>query len=91
MAESQILVENGRVSGLFKVINGVAIVIISALLIWMASNLTQLNAQVAVLISQNNAALLAATNTREIRNREHDKIDIRLEKLEAHAGDGHGK
>ena len=89
MPDSQVILENGRVSSLFKVINGVAITIISVLLIWMASSLTQLNAQVAVLISQNNAAILSAGNTRDIRNREHDRFNERISKVEDHANNGH--
>ena len=74
--------ENGRVSALFKTINGIAIVVISALLLWMASTLTQLNAQVAVLIAQNNAMATSALNNRDLRNREHDRFEDRISKLE---------
>ena len=79
---SQVIVENGRVSSLFKTINGIAIVVISALLLWMASTLTQLNAQVAVLIAQNNAMATSALNNRDLRNREHDRFEDRISKLE---------
>ena len=79
---SQVIVENGRVSSLFKTINGIAIVVISALLLWMASTLTQLNAQVAVLIAQNNAMASSALNNRDLRNREHDRFEDRISKLE---------
>lgn len=81
---SQVILENGRVSGLFKTINGIAIVVISALLLWMASTLTQLNAQVAVLIAQNNAMVSSAINNNEMRNREHDRFNERISKLEDH-------
>ena len=81
---SQVIMENGRVSSLFKTINGIAIVVISALLLWMASTLTQLNAQVAVLIAQNNALAARAIDNRELRNREHDRFDARISKLEDH-------
>ena len=74
--------ENGRVSALFKTVNGIAIVVISALLLWMASTLTQLNAQVAVLIAQNNAMATSALNNRDLRNREHDRFEDRISKLE---------
>ena len=69
--DAQVIVENGRVTGLFKIINGVAIVLISTLLIWVAITLTTLNTQVAVLISQN-----------ETRINEHARIDGRLTALE---------
>ena len=69
-------------SALFKTINGIAIVVISALLLWMASTLTQLNAQVAVLIAQNNAMAASALNSRDLRNREHDRFEDRISKLE---------
>ena len=79
---SQVIMENGRVSALFKTVNGIAIVVISALLLWMASTLTQLNAQVAVLIAQNNAMATSALNNRDLRNREHDRFEDRISKLE---------
>ena len=63
--------ENGRVSGLFKAINGVAIILISLLLAWVATSLTDLNIQVAVLISQN-----------ETRINEHARINERIAALE---------
>ena len=76
--------ENGRVSALFKTVNGIAIVLISALLLWMASTLTQLNAQVAVLIAQNNAMTLSTVNNNQMRDREHDRFNERISKLEDH-------
>lgn len=75
--DAQIIVENGRVTSLFKAINGVAIVLISALLIWVATSLSQLNVQVAVLISQN-----------ETRIDEHTRINDRLTALERERGNG---
>ena len=74
---AQILVENGRVTGLFKTINGVAVVLISLLLAWVATSLTDLNVQVAVLISQN-----------ETRINEHTRINDRLTALERERGNG---
>lgn len=71
MGDSQIIVENGRVSSLFKTLNGIAITLISALLIWMAASLQNLNTQVAVLISQNAS-----------KESEHTRINERLSKLE---------
>ena len=81
---SQVIMENGRVSALFKTVNGIAIVLISALLLWMASTLTQLNAQVAVLIAQNNAMTLSTVNNNQMRDREHDRFNERISKLEDH-------
>jgi len=69
--DAQIIVENGRVSSLFKTLNGVAVILISALLIWVAVTLTTLNTHVAVLISQN-----------ENRINEHTTINDRITALE---------
>ena len=74
---AQILIENGRVTSLFKTINGVAIVLMSAMLIWIASSLTTLNVQVAVLISQN-----------ETRINEHARINDRITALERERSNG---
>lgn len=77
--DAQVIIENGRVTGLFKIINGVAVVLISALLIWVAVTLTVLSTQVAVLISQN-----------ETRINEHTTINDRITTLEREwrSGDG---
>lgn len=75
--DTQVIVENGRVSGLFKTINGIAVVLISALLIWVAVSLTTLNTQVAVLISQN-----------ETRINEHSTINDRITALERERRNG---
>ena len=76
MPDSQVIIENGRVSGLFKALNAVSIILISALLIWVATTLTSLNTQVAVLISQN-----------ETRINEHTAINQRLTNLESERRD----
>lgn len=89
MDDSQVIVENGRVSSLFKTINGVAIVLISALLLWMAATLTQLNAQVAVLISQNNSSVQLMQLTKENRDREHKRMNERISDVEDHSKNGH--
>ena len=75
--DSQVILENGRVTSLFKTINGVAIVLMSAMLIWIASSLTTLNVQVAVLISQN-----------ETRINEHSRINERISALERERSNG---
>lgn len=67
----QTIVENGRVSGLFKALNAMSVILISTLLIWVAVTLTGLNTQVAVLISQN-----------ETRINEHTRINDRIAELE---------
>jgi len=68
---SQIFVDNGRVTSMFKTINGIAIVVISALLIWVATTVSSLNVQVAVLVSQS-----------EAENIEHTRFENRISSLE---------
>ena len=69
--EAQVIVENGRVSGLFKTVNAISVILISTLLIWVVLSLSTLNTQVAVLISQN-----------ETHVNEHTRIDNRIAELE---------
>lgn len=89
MAEDQILIENGRVSSLFKTINGVAIVLISALLLWMASALSTMKEQVAVLVSQNNSAIELNHVKDAARDSEHARMNERISKVEEHTKNGH--
>jgi len=87
--DSQVIIENGRVSALFKTINGVAIILISALLLWMAGKLTELNAQVAVLISQNTASVELTRVQSAARDKEHDRMNERISAVEDHSKNGH--
>lgn len=71
MSESQVIVQNGRVSVLFKTLSAIAVILISTLLAWMASTLNELDKNVAVLISQNQS-----------KENEHARIDSRITDLE---------
>ena len=62
---------NGRINSLFNTINAVAIVLITAALIWAGATLTKLNTQVAVLISQN-----------ETRVNDYARLDRRITTIE---------